>query len=112
MLCAKSGHTRDHWVLSRGRPHLAVGQNRQGRIGKIDHYELRQEKTSHLHDEVHKTARGMQLMLHPPLLQAQTTLVGLEDYEQPLVSPQLMHLRQVPFRTSVNCLQFWQGSPS
>lgn len=53
MLCAKSGHTRDHWVLSRGRPHLAVGQNRQGRIGKIDHYELRQEKTSHLHDEVH-----------------------------------------------------------
>jgi hypothetical protein len=59
-----------------------------------------------------KTARGMQLMLHPPLLQAQTTFVGLEDYEQPLVSPQLMHLRQVPLRTSVNCLQFWQGSPS
>lgn len=27
-------------------------------------------------------------------------------YEQPLVSPQLMHFRQVPLRTSVNCLQF------
>ena len=59
-----------------------------------------------------KTARGMQLMLHPPLLQAHTTSVVLGDYEHPLVSPQLMHLRQVPFRTSVNCLQFWQGSPS
>ena len=27
-------------------------------------------------------------------------------YEQPLVSPQLMHFKQVPFRTNVNCLQF------
>lgn len=33
-------------------------------------------------------------------------------YEHPLVAPQLTHLRQVPFRTMVNCLHSGQGSPS
>jgi len=33
-------------------------------------------------------------------------------YEQPLVAPQLTHLRQVPLRTMVNCLHSGQGSPS
>jgi len=33
-------------------------------------------------------------------------------YEQPLVSPQLSHFKQTPFRTSVNAPQFEHGSPS
>ena len=32
--------------------------------------------------------------------------------EQPLVVPQVSHLRQVPLRTMVNCPHSRQGSPS
>ena len=46
------------------------------------------------------------------LLPARGVLLELPSYEQPLVSPQVSHLRQVPFRTMVNCLHWEQGSPS
>lgn len=35
-----------------------------------------------------------------------------EDHEQPVVVPQLRHLRQVPLRTMVNWPHSPQGSPS
>jgi len=34
------------------------------------------------------------------------------DQEQPLVAPQVEHLRQEPLRTIVNCWQVWHASPS
>ena len=37
---------------------------------------------------------------------------GSEAHEQPEVSPQVSHFRQVPLRTIVHCPQLWQGSPS
>ena len=37
---------------------------------------------------------------------------GLIFHEHPVVVPQVMHLRQVPFRTMVNWPQSPQGSPS
>lgn len=37
---------------------------------------------------------------------------GVEDYEQPLVDPQVSHFRQVPFRTMVKLPHSEQLSPS
>ena len=36
----------------------------------------------------------------------------IKIYEQPLVSPQVLHLRQVPLRTKVKLPQALQASPS
>ncbi len=52
-----------------------------------------------------------------PLSQPGHTLAQAQappHYEQPVVSPQAMHFRQLPFLTNLNCLQlgFGQGSPS
>ena len=42
----------------------------------------------------------------------QTELFVETLYEQPLVEPQVLHFRQVPFRTSVKLPHSEHGSPS
>jgi len=61
--------------------------------------------------QVKKQGRGRDLC-RTPFLHLITRVANSALYEHPLVSPQVMHFKQVPLRTSVNCLQFWQGSPS
>jgi hypothetical protein len=61
----------------------------------------RQQKQEHRA----KNREGMQPLPHP-FSRTIMALVVSQFYEQPLVSPQLMHFRQVPLRTRVNCLQF------
>jgi len=59
-------------------------------------------------DRLHRNRRFLQQTHDDGDLLCIVTL----PYEHPLVAPQLTHLRQVPFRTMVNCLHSGQGSPS
>lgn len=59
---------------------------------------------AHLPESGQKHKRGCSICRIPDLYHQ--ALMTSRFYEQPLVSPQLKHFRQVPFRTRVNCLQF------